>query len=912
MRRRRTTALALLASLWLLTPAVAAREQAFELDREVSAYHRFIIYPHLDKGFDAMRRGDRQRALDEFQQARRIAPQSVQTALFLADAYRRFGLFELAQATLDEQGLQTPNDSRLQRAQTQLQAALTSAPSPAGAMVVSTSPAGAMAVTPSPAPEATSPYHHLAAAKALSAAGDSAALAAYLRAVQPEFPNAIDEQQWLALLAQASQGPLDLLNTYRPRFAANRFYLDEQRVLRWAARGDTMAALQLLERLPAERLRMTRFELALKTHSLDAAGRQALALWRASGGDAAQLEALSYRLSVADGQRQAIDLLLAAYPFAEAAAAPRQALLERLTRLLSADSAHSAHSAHSALLSAATRAVLAAPLETVALRSLQVQLFVALGECSTAHGLLADSASSLLTEHSPDNPAHSGADDWRRLGDCYRDTSPGLAQYAYARAQRLRPDAYLTRLLAYQAFATHDYASALDAWRSLPPAERTLDDLKAAIHTALAAHDTAAARAWLDAYADLGGARDDSYWWLRAQADAGNAAAEYADLEQAIAQRPEARYYARLASLQQQSGRPALAAGSLEQAVALEADNPQWLAALAYAYSELKQPANARRSLERVNALRPDDSGIVQQLVYVNQKLGDNEQARRYARQAIDALDRVPAEALSDEQADLRFGFRRLHEDLGRRWRFSVDATSGNVVTPVANAAQPGSSYRSYMQSEAEYRLGDPAINDGKTLAAYGRVFAGSGAQGKALPIHAPMFAAGLRWKPWRQEIIYLAIEQQAPLDHSAGSRVDTMLRVSASFLNGGRFSDDWHATGKGWLAQNLYLDGARFVQGERSAATADYRLSYHHKVAAGQSVEPYAHLQYNLSNPQASTHFDKDVRAGLGVRWNLWRGGDSYNAAPGKFSVGLEVQHAISTFQNEKNSIFLSLGSRL
>jgi adsorption protein A len=889
MSRRGSMVLALLASLWLSTPAMAARENAFELGREVSAYHRFIIYPHLDKGFDAMRRGDRPRAIAEFQQARQIAPQNVQTALFLAEAYRRFAEFELAQATLDAQRRYTPDDKRLLLAQSLLQEAAASAgPS-----------ARTIATDALPEAEADSPYRQLAKAQALSATGDSAALAVYLRSVQPVFPNAIDEQQWLVLLTLASQGPDDLLNIYPPRFAVNRIYLLEQRILRFAARGETTAAQRLLDGLPADRLRATRFDLALKTQHLDAAGRQARALWLAQGRDAAQLDALSYRLIVAGGPREAADLLLAAYPFAEAGAALRAALLERLIRLVSA---------RPALISAAQRAVLERPLDAAVLRRLQARLFVALGECSTAHGLLAATAGESSGDSS-DDPAN----DWRQLGDCYRDTSPGLAQYAYARAQQLRPDAYLTRLLAYQAFATHDYASALAAWRSLPPRDLTLDDLKAAINTALAAQAQDAARDWLDSYAGQGGTQDDAYWWLRAQADAGHApAAEYADLERAIALRPDARYYARLASLQQKTGRPVLAVESLEKAVALDSDNPQWISALAYAYGALDQPANARSRLERVRSLRPDDPGIVQQLVYVNQKLGDNEQARRYARQAIDDLDRLPAEALTDDDANLRFGLQRLHEDLGRRWRFSVDATSGNVVTPMVSAAQPGSSYRSYMQTEAEYRLGDPAINDGKTLSAYGRLFAGSGAQGKALPVYAPMFAAGLRWKPWRREIIYLAIEQQAPLDDSAGSQADTMLRVSASFLNGGRFSDDWHATGSGWTAQNLYLDGARFVKGERSAVTADYRLSYHHKVAAGQSVEPYAHMQYNLNSQPASSHFDKDVRAGVGVRWNIWSGGDSYNAAPDKISAGIEIQHAFSTQQNEKNSIFLSIGRRL
>lgn len=39
------------------------------------------------------------------------------------------------------------------------------------------------------------------------------------------------------------------------------------------------------------------------------------------------------------------------------------------------------------------------------------------------------------------------------------------------------------------------------------------------------------------------------------------------------------------------------------------------------------------------------------------------------------------------------------------------------------------------------------------------------------------------------------------------------MLRASASFFNGGKYSDEWHPNGSGWFAQNLYLDAAQYVR---------------------------------------------------------------------------------------------------
>ncbi len=72
------------------------------------------------------------------------------------------------------------------------------------------------------------------------------------------------------------------------------------------------------------------------------------------------------------------------------------------------------------------------------------------------------------------------------------------------------------------------------------------------------------------------------------------------------------------------------------------------------------------------------------------------------------------------------------------------------------------------------------------------------------------------------------------------------MLRASASFFNGGKYSDEWHPNGSGWFAQNLYLDAAQYIRQDIQAWTADYRVSWHQKVANGQTIEPYAHVQDN------------------------------------------------------------------
>ncbi|MDZ8586589.1 phage receptor [Escherichia coli] len=290
-------------------------------------------------------------------------------------------------------------------------------------------------------------------------------------------------------------------------------------------------------------------------------------------------------------------------------------------------------------------------------------------------------------------------------------------------------------------------------------------------------------------------------------------------------------------------------------------------------------------------------------------------QVEDYARLVIDDIDnQALITPLTPEQNQQRFNFRRLHEEVGRRWTFSFDSSiglrSGAMSTANNNVggAAPGKSYRSYGQLEAEYRIGRNMLLEGDLLSVYSRVFADTGENGVMMPVKNPMSGTGLRWKPLRDQIFFLAVEQQLPLNGQNGAS-DTMLRASASFFNGGKYSDEWHPNGSGWFAQNLYLDAAQYIRQDIQAWTADYRVSWHQKVANGQTIEPYAHVQDN-------GYRDKGTQGaqlgGVGVRWNIWTGETHYDAWPHKVSLGVEYQHtfkAINQRNGERNNAFLTIG---
>ncbi|UTH74154.1 tetratricopeptide repeat protein [Chromobacterium sp. IIBBL 290-4] len=872
---------------WILALALACHsllasaDRAADLQSEVGAYRRFLIYPHLNKAFELQGQGQWQAATREFERARKLGPNSPSTALYLADAYRRQGREQDARRLLEKQRQATPGDERIAEALHRLQTADTQPPSKPAQ---SATPANNNASPPPASAETAAPCK------------DPLCLAEQgMRALQAGRLSQVE-----SLLAQTGFAASKPGRALRRQLAQSAIAQNQPRLaiaqLDWLARNDSLGAAEAeqwhrllrqqgrqdeadaaLRRLPGQFLPTERFDLALRENQPVQAESLAGKLLAIHGDTL--LDSLSFRLEQAGYGAPAARLLLASYPFARQEEALQLRLLHRLAAVIPPT------------VNPAQRDKLAQPLPTPALREAQALLLKQLDDCRSIRAVLGDGS------------PHYGAQSWLLLGDCYRQDAPGLAQHAYARASQLDGGAQADKALAYQAYANRDYASSLAGWKRVLLNDMNAQDRLAAAASAVQSHDWPQAEIWLDASRDSDQA---AYHWLRGLLAAdghGDQPLAIREISRAAAIDPQPAYYARLASLQNQSGQATEALQTLRQATQIAPDDAELLSQLGYAEWQTGHAAASASALERAATLRPGDPALTRQLVFVHARLQNNSQALSYAEQALDAW---PAPA-GDEETEQRFALSRLHEELSRRWTFSLDAWSGSNPSP-SSGANASQAYRGYSQMMLDYRLGDPASRDGRTLSAYARLFAGSSEQ--ALPLDAPMLGAGLNWKPWRDQVIYLAAEQQTPLSGAAGQRSDQMLRVSASFFNAGRYSDDWHPLGQGWLAQNLYLDLARYLQAQRTAFSADYRLSYHAKIAEGQTLEPYSHLQASGSREPGAADYN-DLRLGAGLRWNLWQGQDRYNAYPSKVSVGMEFQRPLHSSYSPGNAVIFSIGGR-
>jgi adsorption protein A len=481
--------------------------------------------------------------------------------------------------------------------------------------------------------------------------------------------------------------------------------------------------------------------------------------------------------------------------------------------------------------------------------------------------------------------------------------APVLEERQSADAERLA--AYRRRESAYQAYADGKYAEALALWRTQPLNDLPPDDVLGAVTTAIAAGEMIQAAQWLSAYRDRGAPPTHRYWSLTADAlfDTDPPRAKEA-LSQAIALQPAAADYLRLARLESQV-QPRL--DWLRRAAAIDDQAASTHATLGFAAWNAGHYAEAARAFERAWQIDPHSFLVTAQLVYVHQRLANNDRARWFAEQAIDALAKKPPEAFAAGPSlpERRFAFMRLHEDLGRRLSLSLDGFSGSGTASATSATGPGRAFRSYLQAEADLRLGRPPIRNGSTLSLYARVFADGGAENLALPTTNTTIGAGVRWKPFGNRVLFIMAEgQQSP---GSGTR-DVVIRGSSSLFSTGQWSDDWHPSGGGWLARNLYLDAAYYAVSNQVALAGDFRMSYHRRLGDQQTIEPYARLQINGFR---RARFDRDFRVGIGARWNLWSGERDYDAFRQKLSAGIEFQRAIDTYLPDRSGVFVSIGVR-
>lgn len=524
-------------------------------------------------------------------------------------------------------------------------------------------------------------------------------------------------------------------------------------------------------------------------------------------------------------------------------------------------------------------------------------------------------------------PADPG--ELRALGRCAMPDRPGEAVVYYQTAENFGDRG--SRLpLAYALEASGDSAGALRIWRSVPDSQLTENARLTASRSALniGATDTA------ERYWQQSRTRGSNEWALGAAiAQArGNDALALERQRQALRQSPDAGHFYAASVTAQKAGDLPQSTEWLAEAVRRDPKNPRYSAdyGMRLAGAESRQErARAIPFLQTATHHFPEDYSLGETLAWRYDEVEDSASARQELRRVID-LEQNPV-AADDDSGSLearRYRQRRAHETLSRRDSLTLASTWSPAGVSTNDILRPDNTQGTARHAASQnvqvamwdHALGDEPSRAGSTLSVYGRALLGGA--GRSSYAQSVGTGLGLRYKPWGTANInfYAEIYKQNTFDdqHKQGlnlgeflnpnqlwdqlndhrkdghTSTDYLLRTTASFLDQGRFRNDWRVDESDWEERFLYLDAAWWTKAGDHQWLSRFQQGHTWKLPfnSAQTIMPYGFLEFASQDP--GNDWRQDLRTGLGLRWQWWFNDDTYNAYRAHLTVRTEYQQSL------------------
>lgn len=903
-------------ALPLLLAAQAALAQPLDLGAQVSSYTRFLVYPHLQKGFEALERGDRAQSIAEFGQARRLAPESPVIATYLAEAYRRFGDVAAARKLLQAELARFPGDARLQAAL----AALTPPPAPPAPRPTASAGVGAAAPSPAPRETATPAPNSSPASVRASAQADRSARAP---APRPVGRPAVVRAQGRAAAAGNRARRAAIPPGYRQADAAYQA----------SARGDfkaaAAAAREAVRMAPdnADYRRLLAYTLLevgsdeeLQALAASAADERLTALAQQSRARQAYRDFERAGAALALGQagvaaehaersvQRAPDVRAhwmqwaAALLAADRAAEAETALSQALTRLGSDDAelrvlrAHArqrqgdhagAAADHDRALALATRDPLAQSLRLIA-----ADAALAAGQPQRTLELLAPFAQNDTTVG------------YRRQ----------LATSALQRSATPQPTVLPALAVPKVICVGSPFTAACDVWPGEWPPEAGQDSARMA-HEALARQDSAQAVAHArQALAQAPRNARHRLLLLRALQADGQIEAALTAADDFLAEPPrEPELLAQRSQIQARLNRPREALADADAALAdprlsvvseidlLLAHHPERARArldaaqrggeldahapaeLGYLAVRVGDDAGALQAFERASAQGTLPDSALQDAGYAAGRLGRSDTAVGYFSRAIDAAQDGRL-ALTPQRL---FETRREVADRSRTWGAIASLGYRGVAPGRGGAGQPATIGDS-VQLGAELYWRPFGYGDGRYVELYGGGFQTLWAKDDAPSGSQTLQAlAGVRAKPLRNANLVLSFERRIKVGRHAVN--DWLLRAGYSYTYG----TDLRVDVPQWTTAQLYAEAGRFLGQHMTYATAEAQLGRSLRLDALHPrlvLFPHLVLGADYNSRLASGRRDAfGAGAGLAVRY--WFNETRYSAPRSYLDLSLQYR---------------------
>ncbi|MGF6091703.1 NfrA family protein [Pseudomonas sp. 18173] len=523
-----------------------------------------------------------------------------------------------------------------------------------------------------------------------------------------------------------------------------------------------------------------------------------------------------------------------------------------------------------------------------------------------------------------DHPQAAG--DYRALGRCAMPERPGEAVVYYQAAEKLG-DRNSRLPLAYALEAAGDSAGALAIWRSFADAELSDNARLTASRGALNIGDTQTA----ERYWQASHTRGANEWALGAAiADArGDHKLALQRQRSALQLAPDAEHFYAASVTVQKAGDLQQSTEWLAEAVRREPDNPRYRADYGVRLAGAGTKAERARAipyLQRATQDFPEDYRLGETLAWRYDEVEDSASARKELERVID-LEQNPV-AADDEDGSMearRYRQRRAHESLSRRDTVTIASTwspagisTNDILRPDdSTGTQRRSSSQNVQLAMWDHALGEEPSRAGSTLSVYGRVLLGG--VGRSSYAESLGTGVGLRYKPWGTANInfYGEIYKQSQFDdednhglslgqmlvpeklsdqvsdhrQDGHTSTDYLLRTTASFLDQGRFRNDWRVDESDWEERFLYLDAAWWTKAGDHQWLSRFQQGHTWKLPfnGAQTLMPYGFLEFSSQDP--SNDWRQDLRTGVGLRWQWWFNDDLYNAYRAHLSVRTEYQ---------------------
>jgi adsorption protein A len=526
-----------------------------------------------------------------------------------------------------------------------------------------------------------------------------------------------------------------------------------------------------------------------------------------------------------------------------------------------------------------------------------------------------------------DHPQSAG--DYRALGRCAMPERPGEAVVYYQQAEKLGDRG--SRLpLAYALEAAGDSPGALAIWRSIP-ADKLSDNAKlTASRSALNAGDAQTA----ERYWQQSRTRGANEWALGAAiADArGDHALALQRQRCALQQSADAGHFYAASVTAQKAGDLPQSTAWLAEAVRREPNNPRYRADYGMRLAGAQTPEERARAIPYLQSATkdfPEDYRLGETLAWRYDEVADSASARKELRRVID-LEQNPV-AADDADGSMearRYRQRRAHETLSRRdtrtlastWSPAGVSTNDFLLPDDTSGSRRRSTSQNVQLAMWDHALGEEPSRAGSTLSVYGRVLLGG--VGRSSYAESLGTGIGLRYKPWGTANInfYGEVYKQSQFDDqdnhglSLGQMLvpekladqvedhrkdghtttDYLLRATASFLDQGRFRNDWRVDESDWEERFLYLDAAWWTKAGDHQWLSRFQQGHTWKLPfnGAQTLMPYGFLEFASQDP--SNDWRQDLRTGIGLRWQWWFDDDIYNAYRAHLSVRTEYQQSL------------------